>query len=290
MVKVLITGAGGQLGLELQSTRPAGYDVVPCGSRDLDVSDRQRVLEALNHYRPAVVINAAAYTRVDDAEREAAAAQAVNADGAANVAEAANRVGARMIHISTDFVFDGYLGRPYTPDDQPNPLNVYGRSKLAGERMVHERTAAKGLIVRTAWLYAAQGRNFVRTMLRALRERDRVEVVGDQIGTPTWARDLSHALWAAVERPAVRGILHWTNAGVASWYDFAVAIQEEAIGLGVLHRCVPVRSLRSEEYAALAHRPSFSVLDKTTGWTALESPAPHWRVSLRAMLRELPRD
>jgi dTDP-4-dehydrorhamnose reductase len=248
------------------------------------------VRSTLERVGPVAVINTAAFTRVDDAESDPTVAETVNASGAGNVAEAAGRVGARMVHISTDFVFDGTQGRPYAPEDQPNPLGVYGRTKLAGERLVQERTSGQALIVRTAWLYAKQGRNFVRTMLRTMREQRPVHVVGDQIGTPTWARGLAHALWTAVERPNIRGVIHWTDAGIASWYDVAVAIQEEALGLGLLDRAVPVRPLRSDEYPALARRPTFSVLDKTTGWAALNGPPPHWRANLRSMLRELPRD
>jgi dTDP-4-dehydrorhamnose reductase len=244
----------------------------------------QSVMERVG---PAVVINAAAFTRVDDAERQASRAEAINAGGAGNVAEAAQRVGARVIHISTDFVFDGSQGRPYAPDDPPKPLGVYGRTKLAGERLVQEHTAGRALIVRTAWLYAARGHNFVRTMLRLMREQQSVGVVGDQVGTPTWARSLARALWTAVERPALHGVLHWTDAGVASWYDFAVAIQEEALELALLDRAVPVLLLRSHEYPALAPRPTFSVLDKSTGWAALDGPPPHWRANLRCMLRGL---
>jgi dTDP-4-dehydrorhamnose reductase len=241
----------------------------------------------LREVNPAVVVNTAAFTRVDEAEHHEDRARAVNADGAANVAQAGRQVGARVIHISTDFVFDGRQGRPYTPGDAPNPLGVYGRTKLAGEELVRERSEGEALIVRTAWVYAAQGHNFVRTMLRLMRERESVDVVGDQVGTPTWARSLARALWMAVERPGLTGVLHWTDAGVASWYDFAVAIQEEAQALGLVDHPVSVRAIRSDEYPTLAARPHFSVLDTSSGWGALGGPPPHWRVNLRCMLREL---
>jgi dTDP-4-dehydrorhamnose reductase len=288
--KVLITGAGGQLGRELQSTAPGGWAVVPCTSTELDITDQQTVNRVLTDISPSVVINTAAFTRVDDAEREVSRARAVNAEGAANVAHAAQRIGARLIHISTDFVFDGTQGRPYAHDDPPNPLGVYGRTKWAGEQLVLERTGGAALIVRTAWVYAARGQNFVRTMLRLMREREVVDVVDDQVGTPTWARSVALALWKAVERPELRGVLHWTDAGVASWYDFAVAIQEEAQALGLLDRRVTVRATRSQDYPALARRPPFSVLDKSAGWAALGGPAPHWRTNLRQMLGELSRE
>jgi dTDP-4-dehydrorhamnose reductase len=241
--------------------------------------------------RPSVVINTAAFTRVDDAEREEMRAQAVNAEGAANVASAARQVDARLIHVSTDFVFSGKQGRSYAPDDPPHPLSVYGRTKLAGEQLIRQRTDGEmALIVRTAWVYAAHGHNFVHTMLRLMRSGDSVDVVADQVGTPTWARSLAGALWVAVERPDLAGVLHWTDAGVASWYDFAIAIQEEAQAIGLLDRQVTIRPIRSQDYRTAAPRPCFSVLDKSTGWAALGGPAPHWRVNLRLMLGELIRE
>jgi dTDP-4-dehydrorhamnose reductase len=285
--KVLITGAGGQLGLELRATAPAGWNVVACASAELDVTNRPAVESVLKQERPTVVINAAAYTGVDAAEREADRAHAVNAQGAGNVAQVAQEMGARVIHLSTDFVFDGSQGRPYTPNDEPNPLNVYGRTKLAGEQLVRERTAGAALIVRTAWVYAAQGHNFVRTMLRLMRERESIGVVSDQVGTPTWARGLARALWMGVGRFDSQGLVHWTDAGVASWYDFAVAIQEEALALGLLPHPVPISPLRTEEFPRPARRPSYSVLDKTSGWAVLGGPPPHWRVNLRCMLQGL---
>jgi dTDP-4-dehydrorhamnose reductase len=258
-------------------------------SSDLDVTQPRLVQRVMEQVYPAVVINTAAFTQVDAAERETARAQAVNADGAGIVARAAHQVGARVIHLSTDFVFDGSQGRPYTPSDPPNPLGVYGRSKLAGEQLVQEQTAGAALVVRTAWVYAARGHNFVRTMLRAMRERESVGVVGDQVGTPTWARGLAQALWTAVERPELRGVLHWTDAGVASWYDFAVAIRDEALVLGLLRHAVTVSPIGSREFGAPARRPSYSVLDKDSGWAALGGPARHWRENLRLMLEGIAR-
>jgi dTDP-4-dehydrorhamnose reductase len=284
--KVLITGAGGQLGLELQATAPAGWTVVAYASSELDVTDRRAVERALERERPTVVINAAAYTGVDAAEREADRAHATNAEGAAHVAEAAGRIDARVIHVSTDFVFDGAQGRPYAPTDRPNPLGVYGRTKLAGEQAV-QSCAPSALIVRTAWVYSKHGHNFVLKMLRAMEERTEVSVVSDQIGAPTWSRSLAAALWAAVGYPDLRGIHHWTDAGVASRYDFAVAIQEEALATGLLSRAVPIRPVQSHEYPTPARRPSFSVLDTRTIRDSLGMTAAHWRVNLRHMLRGL---
>lgn len=285
---VIITGAGGQVGLALQETAPRSrWNLIACSSEQLDVTRPESVRAVLERERPAVVIQAAAYTDVDGAEREIERARAVNVAGAANVATETARLGIRMIHISTDFVFDGEQGHPYSPQDLASPLGVYGRTKLEGEREVTRLSGGAALIVRTAWVYSAHGRSFVRKMLRLMAERDSVGVVSDQVGTPTWSRTLAEALWCAVDRVELRGILHWTDAGVASWYDFAMAIQEEAMALGLLRAVQPVRPLRTEEFPTAARRPSYSVLDKTTGWAALGGPARHWRSNLRSMLQEL---
>ena len=288
--KALVTGAGGQLGRELLAAAPADWTVVGCTSAELDVTHPERVDEVLGRHRPTLVVNAAAYTAVDAAEREAERAEAVNVLGAARVTEGARRIGARVIHISTDFVFDGAQGHPYLPEDHPRPLGVYGRTKLAGEREVARLSGGDAVILRTAWLYSSHGRNFLLTMLRFMRERDELGVVADQVGSPTSCRSLVAAVWAAAARPRVRGIHHWTDAGVASWYDFAVAIQEEALAAGLLRRAVPVRPLRTEEYPTPARRPSFSVLDATGTAEALGLARRHWRAGLREVIAELPRD
>ena len=287
--KALITGAHGQVGWELQDTSPPGWQVIACGSRDLDVTNAAAVHAAMERERPAVVMQVAAYTYVDRAERELEQAQAVNVTGALNVAAAATRIGARTIHLSTDFVFDGKQDHPYTPDAPPNPLSVYGRTKLAGEQEVMGATLGAALIVRTAWVYSVHGRNFVRTMLRLMKERPSIQVVHDQVGTPTWGRALAEALWRAADNRDLHGIVHWTDAGVASWYEFALAIQEEALALGLLPKPVSVCPIRSEEFPAAARRPPYSVLDKGSGWAALGGPARHWRENLRSMLQRLAR-
>jgi dTDP-4-dehydrorhamnose reductase len=287
--KVLITGARGQVGQELQATAPAQWKVVACGSEELDVTRADAVRELLDRERPALVIQAAAYTDVDAAERQVEQAEAVNTAGASHVAAEAARIGARLIYISTDFIFDGGQGHPYAPDDPATPLGVYGRTKLAGEREVTRLTRGVALIVRTAWVYSAYGRNFVRTMLRLMSEQDSVKVVCDQVGTPTWGRTLAEALWTGADRPRLHGIVHWTDAGVASWYDFALAIQEEALALGLLRKAVPICPIRTDEFPTAARRPSYSVLDKTSGWAALGGPARHWRANLRTMLQGLAR-
>lgn len=287
--RALITGAGGQVGLELQETAPDGWTIAACRSDELDVTQPEAVRAAILRHRPSVVIHTAAYTAVDAAETNADLAEAVNTRGTAHVAEAAREVGARLVHLSTDFVFDGAIGRPYTPEDAPHPLGVYGRTKLAAEREVTQVLGDRALIVRAAWVYSRHRQNFVLTMLRLMEERDELGVVSDQIGTPTWARSLAEALWTAAALPELSGVLHWTDAGVASWYDFAVAIQEEALAAGLLAHALPIRPLRSAQYPTPARRPTYSVLDKSSSWASLRRTPPHWRVNLRLMLQDLAR-
>lgn len=284
-MKALILGAGGQLGRALAAAAPEVAEIIALTRTECDLADGAAIRSAVLAASPQIVFNAAAYTAVDKAESEPALAEAINGKAAGLIAEAARAAGARTVHVSTDFVFDGNGLRPYRPDDPVSPISVYGRSKLKGEASV---TAADpdALIVRTAWVYAAQGTNFVNTMLRLMRERDRLAIVADQIGTPTHAASLARALWALAQAGAT-GIHHYTDAGVASWYDFAVAIEEEARSLGLLARKVRVEPIATADYPTPARRPAYSVLDKSATWAAIGGPAPHWRVNLRAMLREL---
>jgi dTDP-4-dehydrorhamnose reductase len=188
--------------------------------------------------------------------------------------------------VSTDFVFDGKSSRPYTPSDAPAPLGEYGRSKLGGEEAVLSE-CPDSLVLRTGWVYSRFGANFVKTMLGLMAERDELRVVCDQVGTPTWARGLAHAIWAIVARPQLQGVYHWSDAGVCSWYDFAVAIYEEARALGLLQRPIRILPIAARDYPVPAPRPAFSVLDKTDSWRDLELEAVHWRQRLRLMLNDL---
>lgn len=286
-MKTLIVGKNGQLGRELVARAPQGWQVTALGSGEMDIRDREAVSRVIDDLRPAVVINAAAYTAVDRAESEPDLAYELNGHGVAHLAEAARSVAAQFIHISTDFVFDGRNSTPYLPGDRTNPVSVYGASKLEGERLAAAFCGSEALIVRTSWLYGAHGRNFVTTMLTLMAERDELRVVADQIGTPTWTGGLADAIYVFAGRDDVSGVQHWSDAGVASWYDFAVAIQEEALALGMLQRAIPVVPIRTEEYPTPARRPAYSVLDKSETWRLLGATAPHWRVCLREMLQEL---
>ena len=252
----------------------------------MDITDAQQVQGFFAEHRPALVINAAAYTAVDKAESEPEQAMAVNCKAAANLAGACADTDARLFHVSTDFVFDGSASTPYQPDAPAAPLGEYGRSKLAGEKVVLQALPS-AMIVRTAWVYSAFGGNFVKTMLRLMAERDELSVVVDQVGTPTWARGLAQALWLAAERDEMQGIYHWSDAGVCSWYDFAVAIAEEAVDMGLLPRQPLIHPIPGSAYPTPASRPAFSVLDKTSTWQALEIEGLHWREQLRSMLQDL---
>ncbi len=244
----------------------------------------QRAVEA---QAPAVIINAAAFTAVDRAETEVDAARRVNGLGPRHLARAAAASGARLVHISTDFVFDGHASVPYAPDAPTAPLGIYGQTKLEGEQAVRELLPDAAVIVRTSWVYAAHGANFLRTMLRIMGEKGQVRVVADQIGTPTAADSLAEILWALTQRPDVMGLQHFSDAGVASWYDFAVAIAEEASALGLLPPGVRVSAIGTADYPTPARRPSYSVLDKRALLAALAPEHHHWRVSLRRVLGTL---
>jgi dTDP-4-dehydrorhamnose reductase len=281
-VKALIVGSGGQLGRALAAAAPAGADVIGHDRAALDITGAAAVEAAVAAAKPDLLFNAAAYTAVDRAESEEAEALLINATAVAVLAQAAHRHGAQLVHVSTDFVFDGRSGVPYSPDAPTAPLGAYGRTKLAGE----QAAGTDALIVRTAWVYAASGGNFVRTMLRLMRERDEVRVVTDQIGTPTRVDGLAAALWALGEQRA-RGVFHYTDSGVASWYDFAVAIQEEALAIGLLDHAVSIIPVPTSEFPTPARRPAFSVLDKQASWQRLGWQAPHWRVALRTTLKEM---
>lgn len=280
-MKVLVTGAGGQLGRALAATAPADAVIDAVDIADLDLSDAAAIRARILADRPDMVMNAAAYTAVDKAEGEEQLARSINAHAVATMAGALAQYGGRLIHVSTDFVFDGTSSAAYRPDDARNPVSVYGRTKAEGE----DAAGPDALIVRTAWVYTAGGANFVRTMLRLMAERDSVRVVADQIGAPTWAPGLASTLWRLAAQGAT-GLGHHSDAGVASWYDFAVAIQEEALAIGLLNRQVPVIPIATSDYPTPATRPAFSLLDSNATRAALDDGYTHWRVNLRKMLEE----
>jgi dTDP-4-dehydrorhamnose reductase len=281
-VKILITGANGQLGRALVATAPDGHMLAALTRADMDLADADSIAAAMAAHRPDVVVNAAAYTAVDKAESEPEIAQRINADAVGLLRRCCAETGARLVHVSTDFVFDGSASRAYCASDMRNPLSAYGRSKAAGEDMA----GPDALIVRTAWVYAAGGASFVATMLRLMREREEIGVVADQIGAPTWASSLARTIWGLVAGGA-SGIHHFSDAGVASWYDFAVAIGEEAAAIGLIDRTIAVKPIATADYPTPAVRPAFSLLDSRETRKAAGVDPVHWRQNLRLMLQEV---
>ena len=286
MKKVLITGADGQLGYELQRTVVNGYECIPTDKDQLDITDEAAVNSFIAQHKPNVIINSAAYTAVDKAEEETELAITINTTGAANLAKACKNGNIKLVQISTDFVFDGKACSPYKVDAKTDPDGYYGKTKRDGDNRVLGILGDDALIVRTSWLYSAHGNNFVKTMLRFMNERDELGIIADQVGTPTWANSLAHAVWKSIEKNT-KGLHHWSDAGVASWYDFAYAIMEEGVALGLLEKTIKIKPITTADYPTPASRPCYSVLDKTTTWKALGMQSDHWRVALRKMMKEL---
>ncbi len=283
-MKVVVTGAG-QLAWELQRSCPQGISLHALDRQALDISDANAVARVLQAIQPDALINAAAYTAVDNAESERDQAMAVNAKGPQYLAEQCEILSAYFLHVSTDFVFDGSASRPYAADAAIKPLGVYGESKAAGEQAIAQAMENNWAVVRTAWVYSSHGNNFVRTMLRLMKEKPALNVVGDQVGTPTWARGLAEQCWGAVQQ-RIEGTYHWTDAGVASWYDFAVAIQRTGLELGLLDKTIPIDSIPTEAYPTPAKRPAYSVLDKSRMIAALGVKPTHWHMQLQSMMKE----
>lgn len=253
----------------------------------LDICEQDRLTDVLGALDIQVIVNAAAYTQVDRAESDEYEAMRVNREGAANVATFAAGAGCRLIHVSTDFVFAGTAGRAYKPGDATGPVNVYGATKLAGEQAVQSACGDRALIVRTGWLYSGYASNFLTTMLRLMSEREHLGIVADQVGTPTSTGSLVRFIDRIIASNVESGIYHWSDAGVASWYDFAVAIQEEATGEGLLGDAIPIVPISTQEYPTPAARPDFSVLDKSTSYRDFNLTPVHWREELRRSLRTM---
>ena len=285
-MNILVTGSRGQLGSELQeiSTRCDNHRFFFYDLPDLDITSPDHVSSLCREHGIEVIINCAAYTAVDKAESDAEAAFRVNRDGAAVLASCAKERNALLVHISTDYVFNGKSNIPYRETDPATPLGVYGVSKWEGEERIRD-IAPSHCIIRTSWLYSIYGANFVKTMLRLGAERPVLNVVSDQIGTPTWAADLAAAILSMLDQYDRNGLYagtwHYSNEGVCSWYDFAQAIMEMA---GLPCKVVPVESA---QYPQIAPRPHYSVLNKSAIKQDWKLDIPHWRGSLAAMLQKL---
>lgn len=286
---ILLIGSNGQVGKELQQILPSYGNVISVARPTVDLAQPDTIRNVIRSKQPQIIINAAAYTAVDKAESEPELATAINATAPLIIAEESQRLGAFLIHISTDYVFDGNGCSPYQETYTTNPLSVYGKTKLAGEEAIRE-TCAHHFILRTAWVYGAFGKsNFVKTMLRLGAERQELRVVADQIGSPTWAQDIAAVIAQTIPQltPEISSTYHYTNSGVASWYDFAVAIFEEAQQLGFPLKVERIVPITTAEYPTPARRPAYSVLACGKISAIIGTYPPHWRQRLRQMLRDL---
>ena len=285
-MKALIFGAGGQLGRQLSRTAPAAIDLHLLTRAECDITSAKDVGGALQRIRPDWVVNAAAFTSVDQAESEPDAAFGVNAVGAGNVAAASAAVGARVIHVSSDYVFDGTSSVPYREDAPLSPISVYGRSKAEGETAVRE-SGADAIIIRSGWLHSKDGHSFVKTILRRLQQGATANVVDDQVGVPTSASDLAGAIWWCATNGLSARTLHWVNAGVASWYELALAVREISIERGLLESPPGIYPISTAAFGAPAPRPRFSVLDARNAWELQGAPPRHWKEGVRETIAEL---
>ena len=284
-MKIVIIGNAGQLSYEL--VRILGGDTICLGPEHTDITKFDVLSETLSNLAPKVIINAAAYTAVDKAEEDLALCHAINATAVENLAKYCKQTNTFLVHVSTDYVFNGHKGTPYLPTDPIEPQGAYGKSKADGEKALLEILPDTSCLIRTAWVYSSHGNNFVKTMLRLMAEKPQLGVIDDQIGTPTWAKGLAEACVSAAENKTA-GVYHWTDEGVASWYDFALAIQELGIEKGLLVNAIPVLPIPSSQYPTPAKRPHYSVLDKQSAREAFASCKPtHWRKQLASMLDEL---
>ena len=284
--RILLTGADGQLGHELQQTLAPLGEVIALTRQELDLSQGEQIRQLVQQVRPSMIVNSAAYTAVDKAESEVELAQAVNGMAPKIMAEEAEKIGALLLQVSTDYVFDGQKNTPYLETDPTHPLSSYGKSKLAGEIGIQQVTD-NYLILRTAWVYGVYGKgNFVKTMLRLGQDREELRVVADQVGSPSWAKDIADAI-AQLLQSETTGIYHFTNSGVVSWYDFAIAIFEEARALGFPLKVQRVIPITTADYPTPAVRPAYSVLSGKKITETLGDYPPYWRDSLRKMLKQL---
>ena len=282
-MNILVTGANGQLGNEMQvlARENLQYTYFFTDVQELDICDEQAVYAYVSEHKIDIIVNCAAYTAVDKAEDNVELCDKLNNIAPGYLARAAQANGTAMIQVSTDYVFDGTAHIPYTEEEPTCPASVYGSTKLAGEQNVMDH-CEKAMVIRTAWLYSIYGNNFVKTMIRLGQERDSLGVIFDQIGTPTYANDLAQAIFAAINKGVVRGIYHFSDEGVCSWYDFTIAIHR----LAGITSC-KVKPLHTADYPAKAPRPHYSVLDKTKIKDTFGIEIPHWEESLKRCINQL---
>ena len=289
-MKILLLGKNGQVGRELAIALARVGELTALGRQDLDLADSGSIREQIRRLRPDVIVNAAAYTAVDKAESEPDLAMAVNGIAPGIMAEEAARLNALLVHYSTDYVFDGTKHSPYTEQDAPNPLNVYGRSKLAGEQVICAN-ALRFLVFRTTWVYDAQGKNFLNTIKRIGAQRAELTIVDDQIGAPTWSREIAQATAHAIalyladpDAKRINGIYHLTAQGQTSWFGFAQAAAEYGLFAGFAHPPA-LRAIGSAEFPTPAKRPMYSVLSNARLLKQFGIQLPDWKISLRECLK-----
>ncbi|MFM6182810.1 MAG: dTDP-4-dehydrorhamnose reductase [Dolichospermum sp.] len=286
---ILLIANNGQVGRELQNILSSHYQVIGLARPQIDLTQDHNLRQIIQAIKPEIIINAAAYTAVDKAESEAEIAHTVNAIAPQIIAEESQKLGSFLIHLSTDYVFNGNHNYPYQETDIPNPLSVYGKTKLAGEIAI-QQACSDYIILRTAWVYGTYGKsNFVKTMLRIAKEKPEVRVVTDQIGSPTWSQDIALTISQIIPQltSEIAGIYHYTNSGIASWYDFSIAIFEEAEKLGFPVKIEKIIPISTPEYPTPAKRPAYSVLACQKISQLLGTYPPHWRQRLILMLKEL---
>lgn len=287
-VKVLVTGANGQLGYALQKAAPQilgakKLHLLPVTRESFDLAQPASLVARLNELQPEAIINAAAYTAVDKAETDQQQAEVINATAVGVMAQWCAEQNIPLVQVSTDFVFDGKKSSPYLPEDSCNPLGVYAQTKYAGELLALENYPST-YVVRTGWVYCEHGSNFVKTMLRLGAERERLGVVADQVGTPTYAIHLAQMIWQLLIQRPDQKIFHFSDAGAASWYDFAVAIFDAAKTKGLLEKIPQVNPITTSDYPTPAQRPAYSVLEKQRTYGLLTMSPCHWQHALSAML------
>ncbi len=283
MKSVLLLGATGQLGRLLQAHVPDNIRIIGKTHQELDITDSSSLNKVIYEIKPDIVINCAAYTSVDQAESEPRAALSVNAEAPRNLAVMLDPT-TRLIHLSTDFVFSKHSANPYKPSDKPNPISIYGISKLAGEKAILSQREKNSIILRVSWLYSATGSNFLNTMLCLMREGRDLNVIGDNFGTPTSAHRLANIIWKLALSETDSGIYHWSDQGVISWYDFAVEILQQALQTGILKQPVKINKVTSETFTTKAKRPSYSALDSSKTESVLGIKTSPWKEELHKVL------
>ena len=283
--KALVIGKHGQLARSLVDTAPRYIELLSLARSDINLLDLSDIEKVIEKFKPDVVINASGYTDVEGAESDAINAFSINETGVENIATATSKTNIRLIHISSDFVFDGTSKLPYTTNDKPYPLSVYGASKLAGERVINRLQPKNSSIVRTSWLYSSYGNNFVKTMLTLMAHKESLNVVSDQIGRPTHAKGLAHFIWQLTGLKKLDPIYHWSDLGSTSWYEFAIEIQNIGLNLGLLTRKIPITSIPSADYPSNVERPKYSVLDTSNSLSILA--AKDWREELTEFLNNV---